>query len=360
MRYTSENTAARSAAQLTKCHLAPLLRQDDDVCIGQIREIEKWRQSELKSRRSERVSISPDRTQGEGSDGRALTRRRKGERSEERRQHGRPPRTAPVRLLGPPLGGDPSWRERSGNGDRSELADSAAAGGADKPRYVRQIFSQIAPRYDLLNHVLRSERRSRMASAGASRACLDRAPDGLYVDLCAGTLDVAALLARQQGFRGRVLGADFALPMLRAGAHKAPRSTVLPVAADALDLPVGDGVAHGVIVAFGLRNVADLDRALVEVRRVLAPSARLVILEFSTPHTLVVRTLYQAYFHHVVPAIGGAVSGQPTAYRYLPRSVDHFPDAPEMARRMEGAGFRRVRWHPLTLGIATVHVGERR
>lgn len=242
----------------------------------------------------------------------------------------------------------------------SELADSAAAGGANKPRYVRQIFSQIAPRYDLLNHVL-----SLNVDRGWRRRALHELawtahPDGLYIDLCAGTLDVAALLGRQQGFRGRVLGADFALPMLLAGAHKAPRGTVLPVAADALDLPVGDEAAQGVIVAFGLRNVADLDRALLEVRRVLTPGARLVILEFSTPRAPVVRTLYQAYFHHVVPTIGGVVSGQPTAYRYLPRSVEHFPDAPEMARRMEGAGFRRVRWHPLTLGIATVHVGERR
>jgi demethylmenaquinone methyltransferase / 2-methoxy-6-polyprenyl-1,4-benzoquinol methylase len=241
----------------------------------------------------------------------------------------------------------------------SELADSAAAGGANKPRYVRQIFSEIAPRYDLLNHVL-----SLNVDRGWRRRALHELawtanPYGLYIDLCAGTLDVAALLSRQEGFRGQVLGADFALPMLRAGAHKALPGTVLPVAADALDLPVGDGAAHGVIVAFGLRNVADLDRALLEVRRVLAPRARLVILEFSTPSTPVVRRLYQAYFHHVVPTIGGAVSGQRTAYRYLPRSVDHFPSAPLMARQMEGAGFRRVRWHPLTLGIATVHIGER-
>jgi demethylmenaquinone methyltransferase/2-methoxy-6-polyprenyl-1,4-benzoquinol methylase len=112
-------------------------------------------------------------------------------------------------------------------------------------------------------------------------------------------------------------------------------------------------------VAFGLRNVTDLDRALAEVMRVLAPGARLVILEFSTPRLPVVRVLYEAYFHHIVPIIGGAVSGQPTAYRYLPRSVDHFPTARELAHRMEESGFRRVRWYPLTMGIATVHVGER-
>jgi len=111
-------------------------------------------------------------------------------------------------------------------------------------------------------------------------------------------------------------------------------------------------------VAFGIRNVVDLDGGLAEVRRVLAPGGRVVILEFSTPRARVVRALYGAYFRHVLPAIGGAVSGQATAYRYLPRSVAHFPDPPELGRRMERSGFRAVRWYALTLGVATVHVGE--
>lgn len=241
----------------------------------------------------------------------------------------------------------------------SELAESAAAGSADKPRYVRQIFSQIAPRYDFLNHLL---------SLNVDRAWRRRAlrelawtlrPTGLYIDLCAGTLDVAALLSRQPGFRGQVLGADFAEPMLRAGRHKALRGVVLPVAADALALPLPTGTADGAVVAFGLRNVVHLDGALAEVLRVLRSGARLVVLEFSTPRIPAVRALYQAYFHHVVPTVGAAVSGQPTAYRYLPRSVEHFPAAASLARHMERVGFRRVRWHALTLGIATVHVGER-
>jgi demethylmenaquinone methyltransferase/2-methoxy-6-polyprenyl-1,4-benzoquinol methylase len=241
----------------------------------------------------------------------------------------------------------------------SELAESAAAGGTDKQRYVRRIFSEIAPRYDLLNHLL-----SLNVDRGWRRRALHELawkdhPDGLYVDLCAGTLDVAALLARQPGFDGHVLGADFAEPMLRAGGHKSPGRVVLPVAADALDLPLLSETIQGVIVAFGLRNVTDLDRALAEALRVLTRRARLVILEFSTPRMPLVRALYQAYFHHVVPTIGGVVSGQATAYRYLPRSVAHFPGPSELARRMEQAGFRRVRWYPLTFGIATVHVGER-
>jgi demethylmenaquinone methyltransferase/2-methoxy-6-polyprenyl-1,4-benzoquinol methylase len=156
-----------------------------------------------------------------------------------------------------------------------------------------------------------------------------------------------------------VVAADFAEPMLRAGDGKAPRSTVAPVAADALQLPLADSVVRGAVVAFGIRNVSDLDAGLAETYRVLAPGARFVILEFSKPHPALVRALYHAYFHHVLPVIGGLVSGQATAYRYLPRSVANFPSGPELARRMESAGFRQVRWYELTLGIAAVHVGER-
>ncbi len=240
----------------------------------------------------------------------------------------------------------------------SELAESAAAGGADKQRYVRRIFSEIAPRYDLLNHVLSLNVDRAWRRRAVRELAWARYPDGLYVDLCAGTLDISALLARQQGFAGRILSADFAAPMLREGAPKAAGRPILPVAADVLELPVRDHSAHGAIVAFGLRNVVDLDQALAEVRRVLVSGAKLVILEFSVPRARVFRTLYRAYFDHVVPTVGGVVSGQPAAYRYLPRSVAHFPSAAELARRMEYAGFRHVRWQALTLGIATVHVGE--
>jgi demethylmenaquinone methyltransferase/2-methoxy-6-polyprenyl-1,4-benzoquinol methylase len=241
----------------------------------------------------------------------------------------------------------------------TELAESAAAGGVDKQRYVRRIFSEIAPRYDLLNHVLSFNIDRAWRRRALRELAWDRHPDGVYLDLCAGTLDVAALLARQPGFAGHVIGADFAEPMLRAGRSKLSGRPVQPVAADALTLPLRDGCARGAVVAFGIRNVGDLDQALAEVHRVLAPGARFVILEFSTPRSPIVRTLYHAYFHHVLPAIGGIVSGQRTAYRYLPRSVAHFPDAMELARRMEYRGFARVRWYPLTLGVATVHVGER-
>ncbi|MFN2565398.1 MAG: ubiquinone/menaquinone biosynthesis methyltransferase [Gemmatimonadaceae bacterium] len=238
-------------------------------------------------------------------------------------------------------------------------ARAAAGGGAEKRAYVRRMFSEIAPRYDLLNHVL-SLNVDRAWRRRAIRALAwERAPRGLYVDLCAGTLDVGAELARQPGFAGLVVGADFAEPMLRAGNGKAPRAVLAPVVADALALPLADGRADGAIVAFGIRNLADLDAGLREAFRAVRPGARLVILEFSTPHTRLVRALYQFYFRRVLPFIGRVVSGHQTAYRYLPESVANLPGEAQLARHMEGVGFRNVQWRRLTFGIAALHWGER-
>jgi demethylmenaquinone methyltransferase/2-methoxy-6-polyprenyl-1,4-benzoquinol methylase len=222
------------------------------------------------------------------------------------------------------------------------------------------MFSEIAPRYDLLNHLLsfnvdRRWRRAAIAELGPpSRA------GAVVVDLCAGTLDVGAELTRRPGFAGFVIGADFAEPMLRRGMGKAPAASLAPVAADALALPLPNDSADGAIVAFGVRNLADLDEGLREVYRVLAPGSRFVILEFSTPRSAVVRAGYHAYFHHLLPAVGRLVSGHPTAYRYLPESVAAFPEAGQLARRMTDAGFAAVRWRPLSFGIAAIHVGEKR
>lgn len=237
-------------------------------------------------------------------------------------------------------------------------ADLAAMGGAPKRGYVKQTFSEIAPSYDLLNHLLSFNIDRYWRTAAIRELNVLRAPAGRYLDLCAGTLDVAAQLARLPAFSGYVLAADFAEPMLRAGAGKAPRDVVGPVAADALELPVSGGSLDGAIVAFGIRNVADLDAGLYEARRVLAPGARFVILEFSTPRVAVVRALYQLYFHHVLPTVGRIVSGHPTAYRYLPRSVQNFPVQEALAARLRAAGFVGVRWTSLTFGIAAIHVGE--
>jgi demethylmenaquinone methyltransferase/2-methoxy-6-polyprenyl-1,4-benzoquinol methylase len=134
---------------------------------------------------------------------------------------------------------------------------------------------------------------------------------------------------------------------------------VAPVTADALELPIAEGTVAGAIVAFGIRNVANLRSALAEIHRVLEPGGRFVILEFSTPRSAVVRGAYHAYFHAVLPAVGRIVSGHRTAYRYLPESVARFPVQEELATAMRDAGFVDVRWESLTMGVAAIHCGDK-
>jgi demethylmenaquinone methyltransferase / 2-methoxy-6-polyprenyl-1,4-benzoquinol methylase len=230
---------------------------------------------------------------------------------------------------------------------------------ATKGAFVRGMFSAIAPRYDLLNHLLSFNVDRRWRRRAIAALAWRSVPAGTYLDLCAGTLDVAAALAREAGFRGRVLGADFAEPMLRAGRDKIT-ARVSPVVADALELPLPNECASGAIVAFGIRNVSDLDAALREVFRILDHDARFVILEFTTPRNPLMRGLYHFYFHRLLPVIGGLVSGHRTAYRYLPASVARFPGEEELARRMGAAGFTEVKWTSLSFGIAAIHVGTKR
>jgi demethylmenaquinone methyltransferase / 2-methoxy-6-polyprenyl-1,4-benzoquinol methylase len=241
----------------------------------------------------------------------------------------------------------------------SATASAAAAGGAEKRAYVKRIFSEIAPRYDLLNHVLSLNIDRRWRRKAIARLEVERDQAGRYLDLCAGTMDVAVEISRLPGFRGLVVGADFAEPMLKAGAGKISGSGITPVTADAVQLPIASGQLAGAIVAFGIRNVAGLDEALREALRILVPGGRFVILEFSTPRIRVLRVLYQLYFHHVLPLIGRLISGHRTAYKYLPRSVANFPVEEELARRMVAAGFAKVSWRSLSFGVAAIHVAER-
>ncbi len=240
-----------------------------------------------------------------------------------------------------------------------EAMAAAAGGGEEKREYVQRIFSEIAPRYDLLNHLLSLNIDRRWRRVALAHLNWQRTPEGRYLDLCAGTLDLSVELARRAGFHGSVIGADFAEPMLRAGRSKAEGLRVSPVVADALQLPIADASCDGAMVSFGVRNLADLDAGLREMHRVLVPGARAVILEFSTPSSAPMRALYHTYFHFVLPSIGRLVSGHPTAYRYLPKSVANFPTGDELATRMERAGFTNVAWSPLTFGIAAVHAGTK-
>jgi demethylmenaquinone methyltransferase / 2-methoxy-6-polyprenyl-1,4-benzoquinol methylase len=231
------------------------------------------------------------------------------------------------------------------------------SGGPEKRAYVRDIFTAIAPTYDRLNRIisLRFDQRWRRHAVG--RLGWERHPAGMYLDLCAGTLDFAATLARQPGFRGRVVGADFVPPMLRLGRGKAPR--IAPVAADALDLPFPTASFDGAMVGWGVRNLVDLDAGLAEAARVLRPGGRLVILEMSLPPQPRLRRAYEYYFRRVLPWVGRRISKHTTAYTWLPESTLVFPGPPELARRLEAQGFREVSFTLFMGGVCAMHVGTR-
>ena len=262
------------------------------------------------------------------------------------------------------------------------------AEGEDRRNQVRTIFTEIAPRYDLLNHVLslnvdrrwrrRAVHRLReglVAHADASSRCCgklrprakdadsgsasgsDSAPGPRLLDCCAGTCDLSLDLLRI-GAGVRVVSADFALPMLVAGVRKTADRPVLLTCADALELPFPDDSFSGAAIAFGLRNLADVGAGLRELRRVLRPSGRLVILEFTTPPNPAVRAGYHFYFKRVLPLVGRVVSGHPWAYTYLPRSVGAFPGPEPLADELRMAGYGDVDYELLSAGIAALHWGS--
>lgn len=231
------------------------------------------------------------------------------------------------------------------------------SGGAEKRSYVHDMFSAIAPRYDLLNHVIslnldRLWRRRTVRLLG-----WERAPNGTYLDQCAGTLDLAVELANQTRFTGSVVGADFVLPMLQLGRHKSPQ--VVPLGADALRLPFPDNAFDGATVGFGVRNLIDLSEGFRETARVLKPGARYVVLELSTPQNQPLRGLYLLYFQHLLPRIGRAVSKHTNAYSWLPESVKVFPEPDDLVAKMEASGFVEVTYDLLFGGACAIHVGTK-
>ncbi len=233
------------------------------------------------------------------------------------------------------------------------------AAGPERAAQVRTLFSEIAHRYDLLNHVLSLNIDRRWRRRAVAALDWERAPRGAYLDACAGTFDLSLALARRRGFRGRVVGADFALPMLARGRSKIEGTPVDPVCGDTQRLPFRSGSFAGAMVGFGVRNLSDLAAGFRELCRVLAPGGRLVILEFAVPPGRMLRTAYMLYFNHVLPRVGRLVSGHPWAYSYLPRSVRDFPGPDGLAELLRGAGFESAEWRRISGGIAAIHVAAK-
>jgi demethylmenaquinone methyltransferase/2-methoxy-6-polyprenyl-1,4-benzoquinol methylase len=231
------------------------------------------------------------------------------------------------------------------------------SGGAAKRAYVRAMFAAIAPTYDRLNRILSLRLDLRWRKQAVARLGWERAPEGIYLDLCAGTLDFGATLARQPGFRGRVVGADFVPRMLSLGRAKSRR--LEPVTADALELPFATATFDGAMIGWGLRNLADLDTGLGELARVLRPGSRVVIVEMASPPRQPLRALYLLYFEHLLPRIGRVISKHTSAYEWLPASARVFPSPSELAVRIARAGFTDVHYSLLMGGVTALHVAVR-
>lgn len=224
---------------------------------------------------------------------------------------------------------------------------------------VRAMFSSIAKRYDRANAVLSlgihgSWRRSALR-------LLDPRPGERFLDVCCGTGDVALALAAAVGPGGRVVGADFCDPMLRLARAKLAADRAAPVAllgADALRLPFANATFDGVTVAFGVRNLDDLDAGLRELRRVVRPGGRVVVLEFGQPTAPVFAPVYRCYSSAILPRVGGWLTGERAPYEYLPRTAAAFPAGEAFLERLGRAGLTGARAVRLTLGIAYAYRGD--
>jgi demethylmenaquinone methyltransferase/2-methoxy-6-polyprenyl-1,4-benzoquinol methylase len=227
-------------------------------------------------------------------------------------------------------------------------------------RWVRGMFGSIAPRYDLLNHLLslNIDRYWRARTVQRVSSVLAR-PSARVLDLCCGTGDLMLALQARSG--AVVYGSDFCHPMLVAAHHKVEQRRVRSALfeADALRLPVADASVDLITIAFGFRNLSNYQQGLRELMRVLSPGGLTAILEFSTPPNPVLSRLYDFYSRSILPTIGGWISGSKEAYSYLPESVRKFPGAEDLAKQMRDAGFTNVRFERMTAGIVALHLGER-
>ena len=224
---------------------------------------------------------------------------------------------------------------------------------------VREMFGNIAGRYDLLNHLLSAnvDKRWRRIVANKVREKLSVPKSARILDVACGTGDLSLTLFETTG--AQVVGTDFCRPMLAIAAGKMPSQVPL-IEGDALRLPFRSDSFDAVTIAFGLRNLSSVEDGLAELCRVLKPGGWVAVLECSKPSNAILRGLYGAYFRGVLPLVGGAISGSLSAYAYLPASVQNFPDQRRLALLMEHAGYDQVEYQNLTGGIAALHIGRKR
>jgi demethylmenaquinone methyltransferase / 2-methoxy-6-polyprenyl-1,4-benzoquinol methylase len=222
-------------------------------------------------------------------------------------------------------------------------------------RWVRNMFAGVAPRYDLLNHLLsfNIDKHWRKHTVRSVREVLMQ-PGARVLDICCGTGDLMLALESERG--APVYGSDFCHPMLKVARRKANGGLLFE--SDALTLPVAGASLDLITVAFGLRNFADYRKGLREMLRVLRPGGTAAILEFTQPPNKAFRALYNFYSLHILPVLGGAISGSKDAYTYLPESVRKFPNASNLAAVMREEGFEDVRFEFMTGGIVALHTGR--
>jgi demethylmenaquinone methyltransferase/2-methoxy-6-polyprenyl-1,4-benzoquinol methylase len=238
-------------------------------------------------------------------------------------------------------------------------APEGASDAASAAHVVREMFTSIAPRYDLLNHLL-SFNVDRLWWRKTARgfASILKRQDVRVLDLCCGTGDMTFALFRKAEESAKILGVDFSHAMLQRANEKSAEKSPRWVEADALQLPFPDQQFDLITAAFGFRNLADYDAGLREMLRMLRLGGECGILDFGEPRGLIGK-LYRVYFKHILPAVGTAVSGVKGPYIYLPASVERFPSPEEMLGRMRRAGFREASWTPYTFGIAGLYRGKK-
>lgn len=227
---------------------------------------------------------------------------------------------------------------------------------------VRDMFAQIAPRYDLMNHLLSLGIDIRWRKKVVAKLRLDQ--DAPILDCCTGTGDLALMLAKKVNGRVEVIGSDFCEEMLHFARQKhqsgSPNFPVKFIEADSQSLPFDSNTFQAVTVAFGLRNVQDTDKGISELVRVCRPGGQVAVLEFSKPTAFGLKQLYQFYFERVLPRLGQSIAkNDHSAYKYLPSSVVEFPCGQELADRMTSHGLINVRFFPFTFGVATLYLGDK-